>query len=101
MMGSRYRRSQGPMAEVHLDGMLRAYVPATRLRSSGGTVGAVLDDLDARFPKLQHRIRNEVGAVRPFVRIFVNGTALEGARSLGRRLGTDDVVDILHSIQGG
>jgi molybdopterin converting factor small subunit len=89
------------MAKVHLDGMLRAYVPRTQLTSPAGTLEGLLDDLEGRFPMLQHRIRNEVRDVRPFVRIFVNGTAVTGPSALRTKLGASDVVDILHSIQGG
>lgn len=89
------------MATVRLDGMLRGYVSSLHLSSAARTVKGVLDDLDGRYPRLKGRIRNEAGAVRPFVRIFVNGTALKGTEALGTRLGAGDTVDILHSIQGG
>ncbi len=89
------------MPTVRLDGMLRTFVPRLHLESSADTVEGLLDDLEERFPRLRSRIRNEVRAIRPFVRIFVNGTALDRATAPGHALRTDDKVDILHSIQGG
>lgn len=89
------------MVTVHLDAMLRSYVATTRLSSPATTVGGLLDDLEERYPKLRHRIRNEVHAVRPFVKIFVNGTAVDAATAPRKRIRATDVVDILHSIQGG
>lgn len=89
------------MAEVRLDSMLSQFVPVRTVRSPARTVGALLDDLESRYPRLKHRLRDETEAVRPFVRIFVNGKEVrrDGVRS--RRLAPEDEVDILHSIQGG
>ncbi len=89
------------MAEIHLDSMLAQFVPRRKLSTSAGTVGALLDDLENRFPKLRHRIRDEARTVRPFVRIFVNGKEVKPRADGGPRLAPGDEVDILHSIQGG
>lgn len=40
---------------------------------SGATLGAVLDDLASRLPLLERRIRDEQGALRPHVLVFVDG----------------------------
>ena len=89
------------MAEVRLDAMLRAFGATSRLMSEAGTVGGVLDDLEARYPRLRLKIRDETGAVRRFVRIFVNGDAIDGAAGLTTPLAPTDRVEVLHSIQGG
>ena len=89
------------MAEVRLDGMLRQFVPRTSLTSSAGSVDLLLDDLETRFPRLKHRIRDETHRLRPFVKVFVNGEELPRDGAEARRLGPGDSIDILHSIQGG
>jgi molybdopterin converting factor small subunit len=89
------------MAEVHLDSMLSQFVRVRTLRSPAKNVGELLDDLETRFPRLRHRLRDETEAVRPFVRIFVNGQEVRPNGRGGPRLGPQDEVDILHSIQGG
>lgn len=89
------------MAEVHLDSMLAQFVRVRTLRSPARSVGGLLDDLETRFPRLRHRLRDETEAVRPFVRIFVNGREVRPNGRGGPRLGPEDEVDILHSIQGG
>ncbi len=89
------------MADVRLDGMLRAFAPTTRLTSAAGSIDALLDDLEGRYPRLRNRIRDETRRVRPFVKVFVNGVEVRAAELPARRLGPDDSVDILHSIQGG
>lgn len=89
------------MASVRLDSMLRQFVPRLTLVSDSGSVRGVLSDLESQFPRLRLRIRDETGSVRKFVRIFVNGEDIQGLRGLETRVGPDDEVQILHSIQGG
>jgi len=89
------------MAEVHLDSMLSQFVPKRTVQSSARSLSALLDDLESRFPRLRHRLRDETEVVRPFVKIFVNGKEVRPNGKRGPRLGPDDEVDILHSIQGG
>jgi len=89
------------MVEVRLDAMLKEFASRTSLRSEAATVGGLLDELERQFPRLRFKLRDETGAIRPYVRVFVDGedtsrssgtrTSLSGARS----------VEILHSIAGG
>ena len=89
------------MVDVHLDSMLSQFVARRSLTTSARSIGALLDDLEARYPRLRHRLRDETEAVRPFVKIFVNGKEVRPRGDGGPRLGPKDEVDILHSIQGG
>ncbi len=89
------------MATVRLDAMLREFAPLGAIPSSAQTVGSALDDLEERFPRLRFKLRDELGTVRRFVRVFVNGTGIERLNGLETPLASSDQVDILHSIQGG
>jgi molybdopterin synthase sulfur carrier subunit len=89
------------MATVRLDGMLSEFVPKKQLDTPATTVEALLDDLEGRFPRLQHRLRDETRAVRPFVRVYVNGEEIRSLDGVKTVLGSHDSVEILHSIQGG
>lgn len=89
------------MAQVKLDGMLRDFVPRLSVEARAESIGGLLDELEGEFPKLRRRLRDESGAMRPFVRVFVNGEDMRGLEGLDTRLGPKDQVDILHSIQGG
>jgi len=89
------------VAAVRLDAMLREFGPGGTLTTPASSVGALLEELETRYPRLQYRLRDETGAVRKFVRVFVNGKAVEGASGLATPIGPTDRVDILHSIQGG
>jgi len=61
----------------------------------------LLADLEQRYPRLRFRLRDEAGRVRPFVRVFLNGSEVDRGHPLEVPLGPTDTVDILHSIQGG
>lgn len=89
------------MTEVRFDAVLREFHAPKRAQLSAPTVEALLEGIEARYPTLQRRLRDETGAVRRFIKIFVNGTALDGAATLTTPLAETDTVDILHSIQGG
>jgi sulfur-carrier protein len=87
--------------EVHLDAMLREFSPRMRFDSEAPTVGALFDELERQAPRLRHKLRDETGALRRYVRVFVDGedrsrTPLPQIPLAGVR-----TVDILHSIAGG
>ena len=89
------------MAAVRLDAMLREFSAPTRTDTMAEDVDAALADLEARFPRLRLRLRDEAGRVRRFVRVYVNGRSIEELQGTATRLTAADQVEILHSIQGG
>ena len=57
---------------VRLAALLHNYTGgADVLESRGTTVGAVMDDLDRRFPGIAFRVIDEQGRVRRHVNVFV------------------------------
>jgi molybdopterin converting factor small subunit len=86
---------------------MRVFVP-TPLRSytrhhadveaDGATVGELLTDLDRRYPGIRFRMIDEQDAIRPHVRIFVNGEQVWG---LAAPLRPSDEVQILQALSGG
>jgi len=91
----------GTSADVRLDGMLREFAPTSRLRSNAVTVGALLDELEGRFPRLRSKLRDETGALRRYVNVFVDGENVTTRSPLSTSLVGEHTVDILHSIAGG
>jgi molybdopterin converting factor small subunit len=89
------------MATVRLDGMLREFVSARSIEVEAPDVSRLLDGIEAAYPRVRYRLRDETGALRPFVRIFVNGEDVSLVPRLTTPLQARDKVDILHSIQGG
>ena len=60
------------MIRVAIPSQLIAYTDgATRVEAAGATVGAVMEDLDRRYPGLRFRVIDEQDRVRRHMRIFV------------------------------
>jgi len=89
------------MATVRLDGMLKEFGAGPRFDSAATNVAGLLDELEAAYPRLRAKIRDETGQVRRFVRIFVNGEDVRNGEGVATPLAATDTIDILHSIQGG
>lgn len=77
---------------------LRSYAGAAAVDADGDSVGALLADLDRRFPGIRFRIIDEQDGIRPHIRIFVNG---EQVRTLAAPLAPADEVQILQALSGG
>lgn len=69
--------------------------------AEGLTVGTLLDVLGARFPVLERRIRDETGAVRRFVNIYVDGEDIRGLDRQHSGVSPGAEVLIIQSIAGG
>jgi molybdopterin synthase sulfur carrier subunit len=85
---------------VRIPGILHSYtngvetveVPAT------GTLAEILDALDARFPGLRFRIVDEQAAIRPHIKLFVDGVP---TRSLSLPLAPAGELMIVGALSGG
>lgn len=64
----------------------------------GATVGELLDDLNRNYPGLRFRMIDEQDAIRPHMKIFVNGEQVFG---LNVPLKSVDEVHILQALSGG
>jgi molybdopterin converting factor small subunit len=87
------------MIRVAIPSQLIAYTDgATRVEADGVTVGAVLDDLDRRFPGLKFRVVDEQDRIRRHMRIFVGR---DEAKAVGRTVRDGDEVLIFGALSGG
>ena len=68
------------------------------VEAEGATVGQLLDDLNQRYPGIRFRMVDEQDAIRPHIRVFVNG---EQVRGLDTQLRPSDEVQILQALSGG
>jgi molybdopterin converting factor small subunit len=68
---------------------------------SDGTLAAVLDGLVADRPTLERRIRDETGALRRFVNVYVDGEDVRYERGLDTAVKDGAVVHVLPSVAGG
>jgi molybdopterin converting factor small subunit len=71
---------------------------AKEVQAQGADLIELLADLDRQFPGIRFRMVDEQGAVRPHMRIFVNG---EQVLQLATRLTPSDEVQILQALSGG
>jgi molybdopterin converting factor small subunit len=87
------------MTRVLIPSQLIAYTGgATRVDAAGATVGAVLDDLDRRFPGLKFRVIDEQDRVRKHMRLFIGQAE---TRSVAQALGPGEEVLIVGALSGG
>ncbi len=89
---------------VRLPTMLRDLVGGRRELVVGpapATVAALLDTLAADHPVLVRRIRDETGAVRRFVNVYVDDDDIRHADGVGTALRDGSTVVVLPSVAGG
>ena len=87
------------MVQVLIPSQLTSYTEGvTRVAAAGATVGAVLDDLDRRFPGLKFRVVDEQDRVRRHMRLFVGQAE---TRSVAEALAPGDELLIFGALSGG
>ena len=85
--------------KVLIPSPLRSYTSGqSRVEAEGSTLGAVLDDLERRFPGIRFRMIDEQDAMRRHVRFFVNGAQ---TFDLGLPLRESDELAIVQALSGG
>ena len=67
----------------------------------GGTVDALLEVLAAAHPLLGRRLRDETGALRRFVNVYVDGEDVRWDGGLAAAVPDGAVVQVLPSVAGG
>lgn len=65
------------------------------------TVQWLLDSVAGEFPALSRRLRDETGAVRRYVNIYVNGNEIRRLQGLGTEVMPGQEVLIIQSVAGG
>jgi molybdopterin converting factor small subunit len=85
---------------VRVPGLLRSYTrgAATVDLAAAATLADALAALDARHPGLRFRIVDEQGAIRPHIKLFVDGVL---ARSLATPLAAAQELLIVGALSGG
>jgi molybdopterin converting factor small subunit len=91
-----------PTITIYVPGPLRVYCDgASKLSLSAPTVRAALDQLELHHEPLHRNIRDEAGAVRRHLGIFVNSDHVRDLQGLDTALAPGDVVTILPAVSGG
>jgi molybdopterin converting factor small subunit len=93
--------------QVVLPGVLADLIGGTRHLDvpvpdgTGATVGDVLDRLAGDHPMLARRIRDETGAVRRFVNVYLDGEDVRFQDGVRTRVQDGAVLQVLPSVAGG
>ncbi len=88
--------------DVFVPEMLRKHCGNARtLVVDGGTVRAILTELERAYPALYVNVCDETGAVRRHINIFVNDDHMRELAGLDSVLASGDVVTILPAVSGG
>jgi molybdopterin synthase sulfur carrier subunit len=91
------------MPTVLVPGMLRAEAGGSAHLevADGGTLGAVLDEVRERWPRLERRIRDESGTLRRYVNIYVDGEDCRRSGGLATPVPAGAEIQVLPSVAGG
>ncbi len=85
--------------KVRIPSPLRSYTgQRSVVDADGETVGALLLDLDRRYPGIRFRMVDEQGRVRKHMKVFVND---ESVRDLDARVEARDEITIMQALSGG
>jgi molybdopterin converting factor small subunit len=68
------------------------------VEAAGGTLAALLEDLDRRYPGIRFRMIDEQDKIRRHMRVFVNG---EQVGALATKISPGDEVMIVQALSGG
>lgn len=74
---------------------------ASEVPAAGGTVGAVVEDLERQFPGVKSRICDDKGEVRRFVNIFLADEDIRFLQGLATPVKEGDQLSIVPAIAGG
>ena len=77
---------------------LLSYTEKREVEAEGRSLAELFSDLDKRFPGIAFRVVDEQGALRPHMRVFVNGAQV---RELGLALRPGDEVQLIQALSGG
>ena len=71
------------------------------VQGAGGTLGEMIEGLEAEFPGLKDRLCDESGELRRFVNVYVNGEDVRFQQGLATPLNGEDEVSIVPAVAGG
>lgn len=87
--------------EVRIPTILRTYTGGDKnVTGEGATLGALIVDLDARYPGIRERIVDEQG-LRRFVNLYLNDEDVRFLGGLDTVVADGDSVTILPAVAGG
>jgi molybdopterin synthase sulfur carrier subunit len=71
------------------------------LSSEAPNVVSLIEELELRYPAIRGRLRDESGALRRFVNLYVNGEDVRFQNGLETSLKSGDELSIVPAVAGG
>lgn len=88
--------------KVHVTSVLQKVVGGRKVvEGHGGTVGALLTDLDDKFPGFRQQVSGDDGELHRFVNIYLNDEDIRYLGQLDTPVNEGDVISILPALAGG
>ncbi len=73
----------------------------SEVSSEASTVVGLIEELETRYPAIRGRLRDENGALRRFVNLYVNGEDVRFLTGLQTSLKSGDELSIVPAVAGG
>jgi MoaD family protein len=94
------QRESNMAVEVKVTSVLQKLTGAKVVQGDGGTVAALLVDLDGKYPGFKNQIMQE-GSLHRFVNIYLNDEDIRYLEQLNTPLKDGDTISILPALAGG
>ncbi|MEO5876776.1 MAG: MoaD/ThiS family protein [Streptosporangiaceae bacterium] len=87
---------------VRIPTILRTYTDGvSEVKATGGTLGAVVADLEARFPGIAARVLDDSGKLRRFVNVYVGDEDVRFTAGLETPTPEGAQISIIPAVAGG
>jgi molybdopterin converting factor small subunit len=95
--------AKGPeMIEIRIASSIRSCTEgASTVSVSADSVGAAMDCVTRKYPKLRTQLYDEAGCLRAFVALFHNGEDINMNEGLASSAHSGDTIEILLAVSGG
>ncbi|MFN2527004.1 MAG: MoaD/ThiS family protein [Actinomycetota bacterium] len=88
--------------EVRIPTVLRRFTDgSSSVELEPGTLGGLIDQLEAKYPGLRGQLRDSAGDLHRFVNVYVNDEDARYLDKLDTKVSEGDAVSLLPSVAGG
>ncbi|MEX2080678.1 MAG: MoaD/ThiS family protein [Dehalococcoidia bacterium] len=91
-----------PTIQVRVTAVLQKLTGGKKtIEASGGTIGALLDDIEAQHPGFKGQVYGGDGKLHRFVNLYLNDEDVRYMGGVDAAVKPGDVLDILPALAGG